>query len=88
MPNGKFLDDNKEFKIEKYPQIFRKPVLFIRKLNMGFESAIDSILEDLEETDSIPEFLKDIIGIDEDNTMELKNSENSENNSILLASKL
>ena len=85
-PNGKFLDDNKEFKVEKYPQIFRKPVLFIRKLNMGFESAIDTILEDLEETDSIPEFLKDIIGIDEDNSMNLKDSEGNINNNTLLAS--
>ncbi|MFD3156742.1 DEAD/DEAH box helicase [Haloimpatiens sp. FM7330] len=87
-PNGEFLDDDDEFKFERYPQIFRKPVLFIRKLNMGFGSAIDAILEDLEEVDSIPEFLKDIIGVDEDNSMQLGNSNSTsiENNSTLLAS--
>ncbi|APM39838.1 AAA domain-containing protein [Clostridium kluyveri] len=87
-PNGEFLDNDGEFKFQEYPQIFRKPVLFVRKLNMGFESAIDAILEDLEEVDSIPEFLKDIIGVDEDNSTKLNNSNSTstENSSTLLAS--
>ncbi|WP_252231886.1 AAA domain-containing protein [Clostridium sp. ZBS15] len=85
-PKGEFLDNDEEFKFQEYPQIFRKPVLFIRKLNMGFESAIDAILEDLEKVDSIPEFLKDIIGVDEDDSMQLNNSTITENNSTLLAS--
>ncbi|NFM15847.1 DUF559 domain-containing protein [Clostridium sporogenes] len=87
-PNGEFLDNNEKFKFQEYPQIFRNPVLFVRKLNMGFESAIDAILEDLEEIDSIPEFLKDIIGVDEDNSTKLNNSNSTstENNSTLLAS--
>lgn len=85
-PNGKFLDNEEEFKFQKYPQIFRKPVLFIRKLNMGFGVAIDSILEDLEEVDYIPEFLKDIIGVDEEKSIKKSNNIISGNNSELLAS--
>lgn len=35
--DGKFIDiDDKNFEMTSYPQIFRKPVLFIRKRNMGF----------------------------------------------------
>ena len=82
--NGKFLENEDDFKFEKYPQIFRKPVLFTRKLNMGFSVAIDSILEDLEEVDYIPDFLKDIIG--EDDTIKSSNNIVSENNSGLLTS--
>ena len=85
-PDGEFLN-NKEFVFQRYPQIFRKPVLFIRKLNMGFGSAIDSILEDLEEVDSIPEFLKDIIGIDkDDDKLKLNSDINIEDNSKLISS--
>lgn len=85
-PEGKFLSNHKEFIFEKYPQIFRKPVLFIRKLNIGFESAIDSILEDLEKVDSIPEFLKDIIGVDKDNNLKSSRCLINENSNSLLDS--
>lgn len=83
-PDGKFLENEEDFKFEKFPQIFRKPVLFIRKLNMGFSVAIDAILEDLEEVDYIPDFLKDIIG--EDDTIKSSSNIVSENNSGLLTS--
>lgn len=86
-PNGEFLNNNKEFKFQDYPQIFRKPVLFVRKLNMGFESAIDAILEDIEEIDYIPDFLKDIIGSDDDsNKLNSNNNIIAEDNSKLLTS--
>ena len=83
---GKFLNNEEEFKFQEYPQIFRKPVLFIRKINMGFESAIEAILEDLEEIESIPDFLKDIIGIDEDNNIKPNNETINDGNSTLLSS--
>lgn len=86
-PNGQFLSNSDDFKFTKYPQIFRKPMLFLRKLNMGFGTAIDSILEDLENTDSIPEFLKDIIGEDDDsNTLSKSNVANENNSDTFLAS--
>lgn len=78
--DGQFLTNTDEFKFERYPQIFRKPVLFVRKLNMGFGSAIDSILEDLEEIDSIPGFLKDIIGEDEKDSVQSRNNVGNESN--------
>lgn len=75
-PNGKFLSNDENFELQKYPQIFRKPVLFIRKLNMGFGSAIDAILEDINEIDSIPEFLKEIIGEDDNTNISARNENN------------
>ncbi|KGN00298.1 hypothetical protein Z969_09985 [Clostridium novyi A str. 4570] len=84
-PNGEFVDNNEEFKFQEYPQIFRRPVLFVRKLNMGFQSAIDAILEDVEEIDNIPDFLKDIIGLD-DNNSETTNNKVVENNNGLITS--
>jgi very-short-patch-repair endonuclease len=87
-PNGKFLENDEKLKFQEYLQIIRKPVLFVRKVNMGFQSAIDAILEDLREIDSIPEFLKDIIGVDEDNSVKLNNSDGvvTKNDNMLLAS--
>ncbi|WP_096516082.1 AAA domain-containing protein [Clostridium perfringens] len=85
-PKGKFLKNEEGFRFQEYPQIFRKPVLFIRRINMGFESAIDTILEDLDEIESIPVFLKDIIGVDEDNNIKNINKKIVEENSTLLSS--
>lgn len=86
--SGKFLNNSDDFCLEKYPQIFRKPMLFLRKLNMGFGTAIESIIEDLEDVDSIPEFLKDIIGYDDDEsiTQPKSNSVIESNTDTFLAS--
>jgi len=63
--NGKFIEYIDEFiNIETYPQIYRKPVLFVRKRNLGFGVAIDSIIEDVNDGEIIPSFLKDIVGIE------------------------
>lgn len=52
------------------PQIYRKPVLFLRKRNLGFGIAIDSIIEDINNEESMPTFLKEIVGcIEESQTM-------------------
>jgi len=61
--NGEFFEDKKEIKnITSYPQIYRRPILFLRKRNLGFQVAIDSIIEDININGSIPSFLEDIVG--------------------------
>lgn len=65
-------------KLEKgteFPQIYRRPVLFLRKRNLGFGVAIESIIEDININDDIEGFLEDIIGCAEEDTS--KNSEKS-----------
>ncbi|MBU3207750.1 AAA family ATPase [Clostridium algidicarnis] len=63
--NGKFIESIGEFEgINTYPQIYRKPVLFVRKRNLGFGVAVDSIIEDVKHGEIIPSFLKDIVGIE------------------------
>ena len=60
---GKFLNSKNELeKLKKVPQIYRRPVLFLRKRNLGFNSAIDGILEEINKDMELPEFLNDIIG--------------------------
>lgn len=51
------LDEGGEF-----PQIYKRPVLLLRKRNLGFGVAIESILEDLHRTGEVPRFLADIVG--------------------------
>ncbi|MCY6485058.1 AAA domain-containing protein [Clostridium aestuarii] len=73
---GKLVNSNDE--IEKgvgFPQIYRRPVLFLRKRNLGFGVAIDSIIEDMNINDTIPGFLKDIVGCSEEDNC--KNSPKS-----------
>ena len=51
----------------EHPQIYRTPYLFLRKTNLGFGVAIDTILEDLNEDLAIPNFLEEVVGcIEED----------------------
>lgn len=44
------------------PQIYRRPVLFLRKRNLGFGVAIDTIIEDINTTDDVPVFLNEVVG--------------------------
>lgn len=45
-----------------FPQIYRKPVIFLRKRTLGYNVAIDSILEDIQGNEQVPNFLKDVVG--------------------------
>ncbi|WP_099191960.1 AAA domain-containing protein [Tepidibacter mesophilus] len=69
--DGKFLESIQQYEgANSYPQIYRRPVLFVRKRNLGFGVAIDSIIEDLSNAEEIPGFLRDIAGIEYDNSQE------------------
>ncbi|MBW9154727.1 AAA domain-containing protein [Clostridium estertheticum] len=79
--DGIFLENSQEYeKVRNYPQIYRRPVLFVRKRNLGFGVAIDSIIEDIGNTQSLPGFLCDIVGIENDNPKVEEQSNKSENN--------
>lgn len=47
----------------KFPQIYRRPILFLRKRNLGFNAAIERILEELNIGSEIPHFLNEIVGV-------------------------
>lgn len=60
---GKFVKLKNEIEsLVQFPQIYRKPVMFLRKRNLGFGIAIDSIIEDINNGEKIPEFLNDVVG--------------------------
>lgn len=46
----------------EFPQIYGKPVLFLRKRNLGFGVAVDTIIEDINVNEKIPAFLKEVAG--------------------------
>jgi very-short-patch-repair endonuclease/DNA polymerase III delta prime subunit len=48
------------------PQIYRRPVLFLRKRNIGFGVAIDSVIEDINTAGKLPVFLKEVVGSTEE----------------------
>lgn len=65
---GKFITSKAEVNNNlENPQIYRKPVLFLRKRNLGFGSAIDSIIEDINNIENMPTFLKEVVGCIEEN---------------------
>ncbi|MEW6624163.1 MAG: AAA domain-containing protein [Bacillota bacterium] len=61
---GEFVKHDKPQGKAEAPQMGRKPVLFLRKRNLGFTTMIDSILEDIPKNDSLPEFIDKVIGVD------------------------
>lgn len=80
---GKFVE-NYEGIIEgySYPQIYIKPILFLRKRNLGFGVAIDSIIEDLNSNYNPPSFLEEIVGVESSNNKRLTNTETVDSRTI------
>lgn len=72
---GKFFKAKSEINDNlENPQIYRKPVLLLRKRNLGFGIAVDSIIEDIKNAESIPSFLGEVVGCIEENNSNEKNS--------------
>lgn len=67
-PEGKFTYEEKNNTQNNKPIITREHVLFLRKRNLGFSVALESILEDIPKNHDIPTFLK--------RTVEAKEEEN------------
>ncbi|QAA33552.1 AAA domain-containing protein [Clostridium manihotivorum] len=74
---GKFVKSKDEItRVSDNPQVYRRPVLFLRKRNLGFGVAIDSIIEDINSVENIPSFLKEVVGCTEENVLTEKSSNN------------
>jgi len=84
-PKGEFIEERKNLNgIEVYPKIYRRPVIFLRKRNLGFSVAIDSIMDELSTNEDIPEFLNDVVGIEtKEKQVENNNVEVSKENNLL-----
>ncbi len=66
----------------EHPQIYMRPILFLRKRNLGFGVAIDSIIEDLENNYNPPSFLEEIVGIERNKSEEIGNVDKVDSSSI------
>ncbi|GAA0742219.1 AAA domain-containing protein [Clostridium oceanicum] len=74
-PKGRFIESKSETNDNlENPQIYRKPVLFLRKKNLGFGIAVDSIIEDIDDKTNIPTFLEEVVGCIEENNPTEKSS--------------
>ncbi|OBR90027.1 RecBCD enzyme subunit RecD [Clostridium ragsdalei P11] len=72
---GKFFASKSEVNDDwENPQIYRRPVLFLRKRNLGFGIAIDSIIEDIKNVENMPSFLEEVVGCIEENSLTDENS--------------
>ncbi len=59
-------------KKDEEPQIKREPVLFLRKRNLGFSSALERIIEELPDAETLPPSLVNIVGIEDSYDQEQK----------------
>lgn len=68
-PKGEFIDgDDPPLGKEDIPRIGRSPVIYLRRRNLGFGVAIESILDDLPDADfeDLPSFLPRVFGLEID----------------------
>ena len=60
--NEAFMDYLKEATVKSPLRIVRQSSLFLRKRQIGFQTALDEIIEDLYEKKDVPGFIADIVG--------------------------
>lgn len=63
-PRGEFIRDGTPQGETDDPQIGREPVIFVRARTLGFASAIEAVLEDLQQRDDLPSSLVSVVGIE------------------------
>lgn len=66
--DGRFSKDVLDTSSKNEPVIIRDQVLFLRKRNLGFSIALESILDDISTSNNIPSFLKRAVGFDDDSS--------------------
>lgn len=82
-PSSQFVDNFKDIKNEyEYPQIYMKPILFLRKRNLGFGVAIESIIEDLNSNYNPPSFLEEVVGVESNYKGNAQNDNSMKNSSL------
>lgn len=62
-PRGRFEPQRRPSGESDDPVIGRSPVLFLRERTLGFQKAIDGILEDLADGAEVPEFIRSVVGV-------------------------
>jgi hypothetical protein len=63
-PRGEFIRDSAPQGETDDPRIGREPVIFLRARTLGFASAIEAVLEDLQQRDDLPSALVSVTGIE------------------------
>lgn len=63
-PRGEFIKDGAPQGETDDPRIGREPVIFLRARTLGFASAIEAVLEDLQQRDDLPSSLVSVVGIE------------------------
>ena len=63
--HGEFCDEPED-EAGEYPQMWREPVIFVRKRSTGFANAITSILDDIDQREAFPPAFGLITGISPD----------------------
>lgn len=91
-PRGQFVEHSTSIKDVDAPCIFRQPVIFLRKRTLGFNTAIESVLEDLNQRDQFPYALASLVGVTQQQDSMQQNgqhrmslSPNGEDEEILLS---
>ncbi len=64
-PHGEFNPESAPKSQTDFPLLGRSPVLFLRPRNLGFAVSIQSVLENLSQTETLPSSLMRIVGIEE-----------------------
>ena len=75
-PQGELIEQNmpKPKRIDA-PWVERRPVVFVRSRSIGFSTAIEAIIDDLKNTESLPETLLNIIGVAPEKPVEFEADE-------------
>jgi hypothetical protein len=91
-PHGSFAGEGATRENRQAPTITRDPVLFLRTRTLGFSTALESILEDLRQRETLPYSLTSIVGIAGQDTQQqqmppplLLDSPNGEDEEVLLS---
>lgn len=63
-PKGEFAGSSPVVGEKPYPRIYRSPILLMRARALGYNNAIDAILEDIKSKECLPDSLTKIVGIE------------------------
>lgn len=80
--DGRFYETKNEIQTTG-PVIYRDPVIFLGNRSQGFAESLDKLIESLPATESLPEALLRIVGIDEGNGQPVSDLTNSETHTSL-----
>ena len=63
-PRGEFVDEGAPRVETDDPHIGRDPVLFLRSRTLGFATAIEAVLQDLQEREDLPASMLNVVGVE------------------------